>query len=102
MINKLVPTGYHICFRTRASKVNLYQMQREIDPEALLLAAERYTIVLILAKDETDQIIEALRLVLVEGNTMAEACRLSNLRQYQFSRAISRIAKRAQSMEGAI
>lgn len=85
--------GYHVCFWSRGNRFT-QPVQLPATPEDIILNIERTYLALLAASEEASPIRLAINLILREGLSMAEACRLVSIEKYQLSRAIKRIAMR--------
>jgi DNA-directed RNA polymerase specialized sigma24 family protein len=85
--------GYHVCFWPRGKRV-APPVQQPATPEDIIIRAERTHLVLLAAAEESSPIRMAISRIFLDGLSMADACRLVAIEQYQLHRAIKRIAKR--------
>lgn len=90
--------GYHLCFWPRGARLYPSPIPKK-NPEELLLQREQIDLTLLASAGEKDQIHQAVKLILLAGYTMAEACRQVGINhQSELLRAIGRIARRIQAI----
>ena len=90
--------GFHLCFAPKGKRIFPPAVSPKT-PEELLFHREQTILTLQVAEEETDQIRQAIYLILRAGFTMAESCRHVGIRhQSELQRAISRIASRVQTI----